>query len=250
MKREIEDRDGIQTAVSYHTSHRYYEFTLSDTNLLHRSGFTDSHIIKLLTNRIMEYFEGRVGIDDIVVTRIDVYRLFDGTREIEELLSGTDWKEKGKVIACRGKDRWREFRGEAELGRELRRGSIYVNLSSVRSKGITLAMYRPSLKVNENKICDRNLVKAELRMKGESLRRRYALGETSVRSILEELREDEEFLRKMADRVLEAKGAKMSKSGGCFRGRMKGDGGDLAGRGDDGCGGERQGAREGGGRRQ
>ena len=42
MKREIRNDQGVQVAISYHTSHRYYEFTLSDTNLLHRSGFTDS----------------------------------------------------------------------------------------------------------------------------------------------------------------------------------------------------------------
>ena len=46
----------------------------------------------------------------------------------------------------------------------------------------------------------------------------------SVKSFLEELREDEELLRKMADRVLEAKGAKMSKSGGCFMGKKDEDG--------------------------
>ena len=224
MKREVRNYQGVQVAISYHTSHRYYEFTLSDTNLLHRSGFTDVHVIKFLTNYILEYFDGRVGIDDIIISRIDIYKLLDGTREIEKLVAGADWVQKGKVIACRGKDSWREFRGEAELGRVLRRGSIYVNLSSVRARGITLAMYKPSLKVNENKIYDRNLVKAELRLKGGSLRRRYALGVISVKSFLEELREDEELLRTMADRVLEAKGARMSKSGGCFMGKKDEDG--------------------------
>ena len=218
MKREIEDRDGVKIAIYYHTSHRYYEFTLSDTNLLHRSGFTDVHVIKFLANFILEYFDGRVGIDDIVVTRIDVYKLLDRTREIEELLSGTDWVQEGKIIACRGKDSWRVFRGEAELGRVLGRESIYINLSSVRSKGVSLALYKPSLKVNENKIYDRGLVKAELRLKGDALKRRYALGKMSVRSLFEELAKDRDLLKKTADRVLKAKGAKMSKSGGCFTG--------------------------------
>ena len=100
MKREIEDRDGVQAAVYYHTSHRYYEFTLSDTNLLHRSGFTDSphHKVPYQPNHRVLRRDGS-SIDDIVVSRIDVYRLFDGTREIEELVAGTDWKEKGKIIA-------------------------------------------------------------------------------------------------------------------------------------------------------
>jgi hypothetical protein len=221
-KREIEDHDGVQVAISYHTSHRYYEFTLSDTNLLHRSGFTDVHVIKFLTNYILEYFDGRVGIDDIIVSRVDVYRLFDGTDEIEELIAETDWVQKEKVVSCRGKNSWRTFRGEAAVGRVLRQETIYVNLS--KKKEVTLALYKPYLKSNDNRIFDRKLAKAEVRMKGDALRRRYALGSASVRSILEELAKDGDRLRKMADSVLEARGAKMSKSGGCFMGRKEEDG--------------------------
>ena len=66
-------------------------------------------------------------------------------------------------------------------------------------------------------------------MRGDALRRRYALGEASVRSLLEELAKDRDHLRKMADRVLEARGAKMSKSGGCFMGRKDEDGAEEEG---------------------
>ena len=121
MKREIMEDQGAQVAVAYHNAHRYYEFGLIDTNLLHRSGFSDAHIIRLLTNRILSYFDGRVGLDDIIVTRVDVYRLLDRTEEIEELIASTGLGPEGEGRGLQREEQLEDIQRGGRRGGVLRK---------------------------------------------------------------------------------------------------------------------------------
>ncbi len=181
----------MEYSISLHHSAKAYYFKFKDLNLLKRNGFSDTKVIQACINELLQFYDNRVRIEDIMVNRVDLCRFirFDREEDIEKGIIPLIEKmiEEGRYSSILN-ERKREIGNASDLYHyfSLLHDTLYVNHHKDRYSSITSCLYYPKNKENENRIHIDELYKIEMRARGSFLDRKMALdGDRRVLNLLD-----------------------------------------------------------------
>lgn len=175
----------VEVTVEFNNRHRYYSFQFYDINLLHKNGYGDKNVFQFCLNFIYEYFDYRITPDQIYITMLHLHKLIkvkdkqereDLTRAIVNLgmynnphsIRDHEKKKEVKKIYYSKDERVNEIK------EDLSHKSIYINYTS--SKRITIAIYNPNNKANQNRINISDIIKVEIRIDHGAIENKSILG--------------------------------------------------------------------------
>lgn len=207
--------EDLECKLRYNKPNKNYTFVFKDLNLLRKNNYSDIQVLQYCSNTIFEYFNNQVKVEDIEITSLDICLLFSMDDEIlKKTLTGgfkckdirfSDSPGSSKTILNPSYD-------------YLKKGTVYLNFR--RDKSLTLAIYKPSLKTNDNQYHRDDLVKLEFRIRNEIIENKYIFGDTlDVKTLIDRLRKDKDYLRKVFFRIVDYK----KKLRGFDKGKMKGN---------------------------
>jgi len=179
----VVNKDGFEYSIDFHHSQRIYFFNFLDLNLLKRNNFSDTEIIEYCANEIIEFFDRRVNLDGIEVHRLDLYYLLkledkDNYKRIyEEVLFDKVLDSKHRSILNQNRDSFNN-KDDFKIKRfSIKRDTIYNNHHKKKQESLTTVIYNPRYKENGNKIHIDNLIKFEMKGKGNFLKRKIGFND-------------------------------------------------------------------------
>jgi len=170
--------DGMKWSIRYQgrDEHKSYYFYFLDLNMLKRNGFSDANILLYCTNQVKSYFDFRVKVETMSVQRIDLNKFIevDAETNIPTIVP----KEKPKSMYFVGEIGKEYLDVDQVTSCEIPEDrTLYFNYSKSKYDGVTVAAYNPERKKNGNRIAIPGIRKIEVRLRGNTLKRRYALGD-------------------------------------------------------------------------
>ena len=177
----IKNEDGLEYSIELHHSHQIYYFKFLDLDILKRNNFSDIQKVEYCTNVVIDFFDRRIKLEDIILYRLDLFHLYqledeESYNKMSEKLFNKCLNSKHKSILNQEvlrQDR-KSYKTTDDFNiKRFSKGkeSIYVNHHKNEYENLTTAIYNPKYKENENRIPFDNLIKFEMRGKGKFLSR-------------------------------------------------------------------------------
>lgn len=201
----FKNEDGLEYSIKFHHSHKIYYFEFLDLDILKRNNFSDIQKIEYCTNVVIDFFDRRIRIEDIILYRLDLFNLYQLEDEesyfrMSEKLFCKCLESKHRSILTQEKKSYKTIADfnikRFSKGKE----SIYLNHHKTKYNNLTTAIYNPKYKENENKIPFDNLIKFEMRGKGDFLSRNIGFnGKDPNARNLHNLCKEEEGLKSLLE---------------------------------------------------
>jgi len=174
--KRVINKDGFEYSIDFHHSHQIYYFHFWDLDILKRNNFSDSQKVDYCINIVINFFDERVNLEDIILYRLDLFNLLQLIDEesyyrISKLLFDKCINSKHKSILTQDKKSYKTNNDFNIIRFSKGSETIYINHHKNEYENLTTAIYNPKYKENENKIQIDNLIKFEMRGKGKFLSR-------------------------------------------------------------------------------
>jgi len=162
-----------------HVQNKYY-FEFFDLKILHKNNFSDKQIIHYIYNKIIELFDYRIEADKIKLNNIDLQRYYFFDDEHKYIQSKYETVKSyylnNKFSSAKYSNELNKYKKlsiqnvyDIEAYRNIDDNSIYFNMYSKYMKGISVVVYNPNTKDNNNVIHINNFFKVEYRLRKSTL---------------------------------------------------------------------------------
>ncbi|MFZ7131333.1 MAG: ATP-binding domain-containing protein [Eubacteriales bacterium] len=193
QKIQVNNFEGVGYVIKNHHVHKSYSFEFFDLNILKKNNFTDKQVVQLISNIILEFFNYRLNLNQLKITRLDLYKLFKFNNELSR---NTFLDEFATSISMSMNNSIKDHNNYTLEHRKsilntLQDSTVYINHS--KTKDITTVCYDPRNKVNQNKILSDNLFKIEQRLRGNALQRKYTENFNTMDSLMKIVADENKF---------------------------------------------------------
>lgn len=195
----VNDVNGIVFEVKYTYRHGNLEFILRDINKLRGNGYDDSMITKYCLNFIHGYLDNRVTNDQISLFSLDLNILF--AKDHPCITDAFDGRYRTDNVHVNKSSLPEEYLPSLESVTKHHK-TVYFNQQTSNHQDLTLVVYDPEFK-DSNQLEDGcGLLKLEVRMKDNCLRKNYVFGNVlNAEDFLTRI-EDKDYLYKVFHSVL------------------------------------------------
>ena len=197
--------DGFSYQISLFKRDKSFYFEFYDLNLLKKNRYDDYDMLRLIYNKIIEFFDYRVNIKKLLIHRIDLQHTFKFDSEEEREAFKQEILEQLKILEMLEEKRLKKLKSNhnkykvcpytLEDGTE---ETLYLNHHTNKYNSLTMVIYDASEKTNENKTNIKYTLKVELRLRGTPAISKYAFARNpSLYSLLYMKRDLSEYLSGM-----------------------------------------------------
>lgn len=164
------DNGITKVGLTYNKCHKTYYFEFMDLNLLKKNYYTDLDIEKYTSNYCHDFFNGKVISKDMKIHRIDLCRIVDKEDYLMSVLINNQIKCKNPLLD--------EYQNEYDCFdiSLLEEHTLYYNFCDLGPSKLTLRIYKPCNKDNDNKYNNKNLYKLEFQIHRRAITKKYAFG--------------------------------------------------------------------------
>ncbi len=173
--------DGFSYQISLFKKDKSFFFEFYDLNFLKKNRYDDYEMLKLIRNKIIEFFDYRVNIKKIFIHRIDLQHTFKFNNEAEREAFKQEILKQLKVLEGFEEKRLKDLKSNHNKYKvcpyalkDGTEGSTYINHHANKYNSLTMVMYDAAEKENENKIHIKYTLKVEVRLRGTPAIAQYA----------------------------------------------------------------------------
>ena len=203
IRRKTED--GFSYQISLFKKNKSFYFEFYDLNLLKKNRYDDYDMLRLIYNKILDFFDYRIDTKKVTIHRIDLQHTFKFNSEEDRAAFKHEILEQLKILEILEEKRLKKKTSDhnkykvcpytLEDGTE---GAIYINHHSNKYNSLTMVIYDASEKTNENKTNIKYTLKVEVRLRGTPAIAQYAFARNpSLYSLLNMKRDLFEYLSSM-----------------------------------------------------